>query len=363
MHEQTGIRVRSRAAAVLTVACLTVLSLVGCAADAHAGDPTSMPTAKVLRPSLSVALPDAVFSLAFDPVRDAVWFPSMVLSGPKTLDEVSASTGAVLAKFTLPVAQDVGFEDSVRVAPDGDVWVTEGYALIRVTPATGAVQSIPLPLDVAGAPLAGPETVTANGGSWVSGMTLTSRSVLIGRSNVPFLQQWSLATMQPMPNVALPAGDTTPSGLITTKTGITMQVPPSHGTTGFARLITIPLPAGTARPKAADGISLAPEYLTNHSGDQALLSSKGATVLLDMATIKPFLKWTTPSGATALISWPVTTGKVESPPVSLTSSGHLVTVHTQPSLYAAQVAPDHSLWLVRGTGATTALLQRYVPRG
>lgn len=294
----------------------------------------------------TVRLPSAVHSLAFDPFRDALWYVPMSLNGPTALYEASATTGAVLDRFPLPAPASDGLdgqigalESFVAVAPDKSIWYGSDYALIGVDPATGAIRTRTLPLAVAGAPSSESE------GSWISALTFTATSAIVGRANVPFLQQFSL-DMKPLAEIPLPAGASGPVAL--TVAGTSLDVATRTHQSRIEQL-PIPLPAGLSAPLTPAGTAIDPATLLVPGNTQVeLITTSGRTVLVPDVSART-LTWHPTADVTLPLPWPVHSGEVANP------LGQMVSVVFQPDLMAAAQTPNGTLWLVQSIGSTTSL--------
>lgn len=325
-------------------------------------------TAPGQQPAISRTLPGRAYNLVYDPDRDAIWYVVMHLTAPPTIPklpvspsasggsestpiqldadlfEASASSGQVIGAFAVPnLDGDTGLSDVVGIAPDHSVWVAESYNLYRVDPSTSVVQTVPLPQDVTG-------TVdTPIQGTFVTAMTFTSDSVLIGRNSVPFLQQWSLS-LQPLANVALPSGDYGPSYLTTTSSGIQMM---TYGTSDPSSVTgqqaSIRLPAGAESPITPNGEQLQPQYLIVRPDHVTanLQGFDGSQILAVAGSSPQTLTWQPSSGPAIQIYWPKTTGQITNP------LGRQVPTQAWPQLEAAVVLPNDTLWIIATTPAET----------
>ncbi len=87
-----------------------------------------------------IALPGPVYDLAYDRDRNALWFAYMSGDGPAILFEYGIASG-LLSSNELPDTVHNGFLERVAVAPDGAVWVTEEYSIVRFDPSTAEIVS------------------------------------------------------------------------------------------------------------------------------------------------------------------------------------------------------------------------------
>jgi hypothetical protein len=323
---------------------------------------------------VSRTLTGRAYDLVYDPYRDAIWYvvmgpsappepglsPSPAPTGGSTttqldaqLFEASASTGLVTKEFTIPNPDgDTGMGDVVGIAPDQSVWVAESYGLYRVDPSTSAVQSTVLPRDVSGA------VNTPLQGTSVTAMTFTSDSALIGRNNVPVLQQWSL-NLQPMADLPLPAGDYGPSYLTTTSSGIQMLTySTSDPTSVTGQQASIPLPKGAQAPAGPNGVPLDPQYVTVRPDHVTanLQGIDGSKILTVTGSAPQTLTWQPTTGSAIQIAWQETTGQITNP------LGKQVPTRSWPQLEASVVLPNDTLWIIVMTSSATQTgpaLQRY----
>ena len=322
------------------------------------------------QPAISRTLSGRAYDLAYDPYRNAIWYVVMHMTTPPAIPklpvspsasggsesppiqvdadlfEASASSGQVIGAFAVPNPDgDAGLNDVVGIAPDHSVWVAESYHLYRVDPSTSVVQSVPLSQSVSGS------VGIPIHGTFVTAMTFTSDSVLIGRNSVPFLQQWSLS-LQPLANVALPSGDYGPSYLTTTSSGIRMMTySTSDPTSVTGRQASIPLPAGTESPTTPKGGQLQPQYLIVRPDHVSanLQGFDGSRILTVAGSSPQTLTWQPSSGSAIQISWPKTTGQITNP------LGKQVPTQAWPQLEAAVVLPNDTLWIIASTPAGPAL--------
>jgi hypothetical protein len=377
MSNSRDARVPQRSVMMAIISGIAVLAtLAGCtfwgwdSAEITSTRGPTVSTAPGQRPAISRSLPGRAYDLVYDPYRNAIWYVVMHLSAPPTIPklpaspsasggavskpiqldadlfEASASSGQVIGAFAVPNPDgDTGLSDVVGIAPDHSVWVAESHHLYRVAPSTSVVQSVPLSKDVTGS------VETPIHGTFVTAMTFTSDSVLIGRNSVPFLQQWSLS-LQPLANVALPSGDYGPSYLTTTSSGIQMMTYSSSDPASVTgRQASIHLPAGAESPTTPNGEQLQPQYLIVRPDHVTadLQGFDGSQILTVAGSSPQTLTWQPSSGAAVQLSWPKATGQVTNP------LGKQVPTQAWPQLEAAVVLPNDTLWIIATTPAGPAL--------
>jgi streptogramin lyase len=177
--------------ALLPTALVTVL-LGGCSLGANApslDEATSggtAPPAGVVQQEI-VTLPGEVYDLAYDPARDSLWFAFMSGDSPDVLYQYDLMTHK-LSTWSLPPTDHNGFLERVVVAPDGSVWVTEDYTIVRFEPATGEVATKTLQLaDVDASPAALTQD-DPSPGTWPSAIAfLQNGEAIVARHNVAAL--------------------------------------------------------------------------------------------------------------------------------------------------------------------------------
>ena len=112
-------------------------------------------------------------------------------AGPDTLERVTPNG---VETWPLPDTDYNGYIGQVKIAPDGGVWVTEPYALVRFDPTAHAASVLPFDRDVTGAfPDAwNPDSPVI--GTWISSVCFSSDGwMLVARTNVPFVSIVSAA--------------------------------------------------------------------------------------------------------------------------------------------------------------------------
>ncbi|HEY9477520.1 MAG TPA: hypothetical protein VIQ26_03725 [Microbacteriaceae bacterium] len=378
MTDQSGrTRARQRSMMMAIISGTAALAtLAGCtfwgsnSAEIRSTPGPTVSTALGQQPAISRALSGRAYQVAYDPYRDAIWYVVMRMTTPPAIPklpvgpsasegsvstpiqvdadvfEASASSGQVIGAFVVPNPDgDTGLSDGIGIAPDHSVWIAESYHLYRIDPTTSGVQTVALSRSVTGS------VDTPIQGTFVTAMTFTSNSVLVGRNSVPFLQQWSLG-LRPLANVALPSGDFGPSFLTTTGSGIRMMTySTSDPTSVTGRQASIRLPSGAESPTALNGEQLEPQYLIVRPDHVTanLQGFDGSQILTVAGSSPQTLTWQPSSGSAIQLAWPKTTGKVTNP------LGKQVPTQAWPQLEAAVVLPNDTLWIIATTPAGPAL--------
>ncbi len=169
-------------------------------------------TAPTFATMTTVDLPGDVFDLAYDPVRNSLWFANIDTNA--ALYRYDIATGA-LTSWPLPTTVgEYGYGGRVAVAPDGSVWISEEYRVTRVDPTSNAVRTHTFPqADTDATPNAlDPNNPLA--GTWPTAIAFDSQGMaLIARLNVKSLTRMD-ASLSILDRIPLPAGLTGPGDLV-----------------------------------------------------------------------------------------------------------------------------------------------------
>ena len=238
--EKRSVTIRQRHTASLGLALTAVIAVLGCLAfravaltgqSSQAGPGAS--ASPVGTSSLSSAVASSIatpapsssssavelakikltapaFGLAYDQARDSLWYADMESSQP-TLYQYNIASGKT-AQRPLPPGSDSGVLDHVVLAPDGSVWVTTGYRIVRVDPASGSVLTHTFPLDDPDANSAALDGNAESPGTSDSGDHLHGAGLaLLARHNVTSLvghrRLLNLVDRIPMPASMVGPGD------------------------------------------------------------------------------------------------------------------------------------------------------------
>jgi hypothetical protein len=295
-----------------------------------------------------VRTPDA---LTYDPFRDSLWYVMGAASpADVTLVEASAETGVAEREFVVASTDSIAPSQVVAVAPDHSVWFTEGYGLVTVDPESGRIDRISLPLAVPGALPAATDPNAPIPGSWVSSLAFTDSSALVGRTNVPFLQQFSLDLRQ-LDDIAMPAGNAGPAALAVSGSAVVAEYRLRVGTGPAVaqtfRQVTVALPAGLRAPSGPTGPGPdGPLLEVRRDGNEPDLVMLSGQVVFSSSDHDPAsVSWQPKPGKVLPLPFPVTTGEVHSP------NGGMVPSSGRDVVNAAVQIPGGNLWLVRGGGS------------
>jgi hypothetical protein len=130
------------------------------------------------------------YSLAFDKVKDALWFPVMEIGGKSSLHRYDLATGQQV-QYPLPDSGDNGLVATTVITSDGAVWVNLPYAVARWDPIRETITTTSIPADAEGQLPGAVDPTHPLAGTWISTLVADGDGVLIGRLNVPYLQRVS----------------------------------------------------------------------------------------------------------------------------------------------------------------------------
>jgi streptogramin lyase len=147
-----------------------------------------------------VALPGPAYDMTYDAERDAFWF-AVTLTRPPYLYRYDVAT-AKLSSWRLPATVSTGFLARIELAPDGSVWLTEEYNIVRFDPLTGRTASRELPRADKDA-IKAPDGVVA---PWPTAIAFDAAGeALIGRNYVTSLLRLD-ASLTEVGRIPLPSG-------------------------------------------------------------------------------------------------------------------------------------------------------------
>jgi streptogramin lyase len=152
----------------------------------------------------SYDLPGPVYDIAPDQSGNALWFAYMASGQADFLYRFDIQDGT-FARWPLPPTDHNGFLERVVVAPDGSVWLSEDYQIIRFDPTSETMDSLPLAEDD---PDARTDALTDSPtpGTWPAAITFDSNGqALVARHNVASLLRLD-ASLHVVDRVALPPG-------------------------------------------------------------------------------------------------------------------------------------------------------------
>jgi hypothetical protein len=152
--------------------------------------PTSHSAAKPTDCVVLERLNAPAYSLAFDKVKDALWFPVMESGGKSSLHRYDLATGQQF-QYPLPAAGDNGLVATTVITSDGAVWVNLPYAVARWDPIRETITTTSIPADAEGQLPGAVDTTRPLAGTWISTLIADGDGLLIGRLNLPYLQRVS----------------------------------------------------------------------------------------------------------------------------------------------------------------------------
>lgn len=116
--------------------------------------------------------------------------------------------------WVLPLTYHNGFLERVAIAPDGGVWATEDYSVVRVDPVSGAVLSHTFPMADVDATSTALDQSNPSAGTWPSAITFDSQGrALVARHNVKSLVRLN-SSLALIDRVQLPSAIVGPTDLV-----------------------------------------------------------------------------------------------------------------------------------------------------
>jgi hypothetical protein len=189
--------------AALTIALSSAFVAVAAGSAVANGGASDVAPVSSLRVVSEVETHASTYRLTYDSTRQAIWFVDEENTGPATLFSFDTTT-STLSSWQLPDASYNGFLSEAEVAPDGSIWVTEPYRLIRVDPTLNTVANLDLSLTVDQALPGAYDPDGPMPGTWISGITFWNNHVVVARNNVPYLSVFS-ADFAQLPSIPVPA--------------------------------------------------------------------------------------------------------------------------------------------------------------
>ncbi len=159
-----------------------------------------------------ITLPGAVYDLTFDQARNSLWFAYMS-SGAATLYRYDISTGMTTGVL-LPPTDHNGYLERVAVGPDGAIWLTEEYMVVRYDPTSQVTRSIKLAEADADATPTALARTDPSPGTWPCAITFDSGGrALVARHNVKSLLRLD-SSLGITGRVPLPFGIVDPANIV-----------------------------------------------------------------------------------------------------------------------------------------------------
>jgi hypothetical protein len=158
-----------------------------------------------------VSLAGPVYDLAYDAPRRALWF-AIMFPGADALYRYDLASGH-LTSWPLPPTDYDGYLDHIAVAPDGSVWLTEKYTVVRFDPSTAAMATMTFALADVDATATALSQNDPSPGTWPSAFTFSSTGdAVVSRHNVTSLITLD-AKLEAVGRIPLPAGLAGPGDL------------------------------------------------------------------------------------------------------------------------------------------------------
>jgi len=140
-----------------------------------------------------LTLTQTATNIAYDAGRNVIWLAETGFGAPGYLHRIDPSTGAEKS-FKLPTEQFAGPDSQIKVDASGDVWMSNGYVLMRLQLGSQAVASVTI---ATGDPDALEQALDPTlGGTWVTAIGIAGDDVLIARRNVAALQRFDSSFRQ-----------------------------------------------------------------------------------------------------------------------------------------------------------------------
>ncbi len=209
---EPGLSPVARWVAIATATLLVVALAAGIAIWSHHSLSTSIPSTRNQSP-LGAALPqprnvltlsETPTQIAYDPDRNVIWLAQTTTGGPDYLDRVDASTGTVTT-FRLPVVDFAGPDSQVKVDGAGNVWMSDGYTLLRLDVGSKHVASITLPAKDPDALIGALDPNSASPGTWITAVGIVGEGLIVARQNVGALLRFD-SSLKPVARFRIPAG-------------------------------------------------------------------------------------------------------------------------------------------------------------
>jgi streptogramin lyase len=174
---------------------------------------SASPKDEGLRETSRFALPGPIYDLAFDSSRNALWFAYMSSDPDDALYRFDLASQH-LSHWALPPTDHNGFLMRVVVAPDGSIWTTEEYKVVRFDPASMAMASRTFPLPDADATATALSKNDSSPGTWLAAIGFDGEgNALVSRHNVTSLIRLD-SGLNVLGRIPLPNGMVGPGDLV-----------------------------------------------------------------------------------------------------------------------------------------------------
>ncbi len=252
-----------------------------------------------MKETARVPLAGPVYDLTFDVARDSLWF-ALMSPDQASLNWYDIGTGQ-LSQWPLPPTSHNGFLERVAIGPDGSVWVTEDYAVVRLDPSRSSMATHVFAQADPDATATALTESDPSPGTWPAGITFDSAgNALVIRHNVRSLVRLD-SRLDVLGRVLLPGGLTNPGDLVDVNGVIYVAPYAGQGDTimlSESGVLKGAVAAGTARLAAAgtevlstgpggvtrlraDGSKAAARAGGGSMNDRAATASGAAIVYLD----------------------------------------------------------------------------------
>jgi hypothetical protein len=191
---EPGLSPVTRLVAIATAALLVVGLVAGIEIWSQHSPSSSAPATRsqaplvttLPMPQIVVKLSETPSDIAYDPGRNAVWLAQTAIGGPDYLDRIDTSSGT-LTSFLLPIQDFAGPDSQIKVDNTGNVWMSDGYTLLRLDAGSKQVSSITLPTMDPDAVSGALDSSLVTSGTWITGIGTAGDGLLVARKNVTAL--------------------------------------------------------------------------------------------------------------------------------------------------------------------------------
>jgi hypothetical protein len=216
-----GIRERFTNGGQRSAFSVVILVAAALVAMSQSGLASPVPVARI---AYETPIGGAAYDITVDPTDGRLWF---ALMGPASKMVGLDPTSHWASEWKLPPTEHNGFLEVVVVAPDGAIWITQEYVIVRLDPSTGTVQSVVLAREDGDATSDALTDASTSPGTWPSGIAFRSDgSAFVIRHNVSSALVLN-SNLEIKGRVGLPAGLDRPGEIVSL--GESLVVSSYHG--------------------------------------------------------------------------------------------------------------------------------------
>ena len=175
-------RTRILTAAIVLAGAIAAVGACGTTEPFQHSVSTIRSTASLqVQPRLWGELQSQPSGFTYDPGTDSVWFAETGFGSSNYLDRLSAATGEI-SRFELPTSDFAGPDSQIKVDAAGNVWMSDGYVLLRFDATTERVTELTFAASDPNETAASDDPLL--GGSWITAIGIDGNDVLVARRNV-----------------------------------------------------------------------------------------------------------------------------------------------------------------------------------